>query len=52
MYKKTISIFLYDINPDERIICELKNWDGISLKIPRTMVKESNNLEYISNTGV
>lgn len=51
-YKKTIKLFLMDGNPDERIICELTNWDGIAYKIPRAMLKESQKLQYINNTGV
>lgn len=52
MYQKTIKLFLQDGDPNERIICELSNWDGIAYKIPKTMLKESKNLKYINNTGV
>lgn len=51
MYQKTIKLFLQDGDPNERIICELSNWDGIAYKIPRAMLKESKELKYISNTG-
>ena len=52
MYQKTIKLFLQDGDPNERIICELSNWDGIAYKIPKAMLKESKGLKYISNTGV
>lgn len=52
MYQKTIKLFLQDGDTNERITCELSNWDGIAYKIPKTMLKESKNLKYINNTGV
>lgn len=52
MYQKTIKLFLEDGDPNERITCELSNWDGIAYKIPKTMLKASKNLEYIKNTGI
>ena len=52
MYQKTIKLFLQDGDPNERIVCELSNWDGIAYKIPRTMLKKSKELKYIKNTGV
>ena len=54
MYQKTIKLFLYDGNPNERIICELSNWNGIAYKIPRNMLKKTtcNDLKCIENTGV
>lgn len=52
MYKKTITLFLKDGEPNERILCKLSNWDGIAYKIPKTMVKNSKDLKYIQNTGV
>ena len=52
MYQKTIKLFLKDGDPNERIICELSNWDGIAYKLPKTMLKESKDLKYIYNTGI
>ena len=52
MYQKTIKLFLQDGDPNERIICELSNWDGISYKIPKTMLKDSKDFKYINNTGI
>ncbi len=54
MYQKTIKLFLYDGDPNERIICELTNWNGIAYKIPRAMLKNStkDKLSFIENTGV
>lgn len=51
MYQKTIKLFLQDGDPNERIVCELSNWDGIAYKIPRAMLKNSTDLKYINNTG-
>lgn len=52
MYQKTIKLFLQDGDPNERIICELSNWDGIAYKIPKTMLKKSKDLKYMANTGI
>lgn len=52
MYKKTIELFLLDGNPNNRIICNISNWDGIGFKIPRTMIKESKDRVELNNTGV
>lgn len=54
MYQKTIKLFLYDGDPNSRIICELSNWTGIAYKIPKNMLKSTTKdiFKYIENTGV
>lgn len=52
MYKKTIELFLLDGNPNDRIICNISNWDGIGIKIPKTKLKESKNRNELKNTGL
>jgi hypothetical protein len=51
-YGKTIKIFLIDGDPNGRMTCELSNWTGKAYKIPRIKVKESNDRDDLSNTGV
>lgn len=41
-----------DGTPNGRWMCELSNWTGIAYKIPRNMVKESENREELSAPGV
>lgn len=52
MHKKTIELFLLDGTPNNRIICNISNWDGIGFKIPKTMIKESKDRVELNNTGV
>jgi len=52
MYKKTIELFLLDSNPNDRIICNISNWDGIGIKIPKTKLKESKERKELQNTGL
>ncbi len=52
MYKKTIELFLLDGNPNDRIICNISNWDGIGIKIPKTKIKESKERKELKNTGL
>ncbi len=52
MYRKTIELFLLDGNPNNRIICNISNWDGIGIKIPKTMIKESKDREELYHTGI
>ncbi len=49
---KTISIFLMDDDSSSRWICELSNWTGIGFRIPRAMLANSKDLDYISAPGV
>ena len=54
MYQKTIKLFLFDGDPNSRIICDLSNWNGIAYKIPKNMLKDSTKDKFtcIENTGV
>ena len=45
-------MFLIDGDPNGRIMCELSNWSGKAYKIPRNLVKNSDDREDLSNTGV
>lgn len=45
-------MFLLDGNPNDRIICNISNWDGIGIKIPKTKLKESKERKELQNTGL
>lgn len=49
---RKITLFLIDGDPNGRIMCELSNWSGKAYKIPRNLVKNSDDREDLSNTGV
>ncbi len=51
-FGKVIKLFLLDGTPNSRWRCELSNWTGIAYKIPRNMVKESENRKELSSPGV
>ena len=51
-FGKVIKLFLLDGTPNGRWICELSNWTGIAYKIPRNMIKESENREELSSPGI
>ncbi|MCR9132386.1 MAG: GIY-YIG nuclease family protein [bacterium] len=51
-FGKTIKIFLVDGEPNGRMTCELSNWTGKALKIPRRKIKESSDRPELENTGV
>lgn len=51
-FGKVIKLFLVDGTPNGRWICELSNWTGIAYKIPRSMIKESENRKELSSPGV
>lgn len=51
-FGKTIKIFLLDGEPNGRMTCELSNWTGKALKIPRKKVKESFDRPELENTGI
>lgn len=52
MHNKTIQLYLLDGNPNERVICNLSNWDGTCYKIPKTKIKESRERKDLENTGI
>lgn len=49
---RKITLFLIDGDPNGRIMCELSNWSGKAYKIPRNFVKNSEDRDDLSNTGV
>ncbi|TGL04057.1 GIY-YIG nuclease family protein [Leptospira bouyouniensis] len=51
-FPKKITLFLIDGDASGRISAELSNWNGITYKIPRTLIKESINREDLYSTGV
>jgi hypothetical protein len=51
-FGKTIKIFLIDGEPNGRMTCELSNWTGKALKIPRKKIKESSDRPELENTGI
>ncbi len=51
-FGKVIKLFLMDGTPNGRWICELSNWTGVAYKIPRSMIKESENRKELASPGV
>lgn len=51
-FGKVIKLFLLDGTPNGRWICELSNWTGMAYKMPRNMIKESENRDELSSPGV
>lgn len=51
-FGKVIKLFLVDGTPNKRWICELSNWTGIAYKLPRNMIKESENRQELASPGV
>ena len=51
-FGKTIKIFLVDGEPNGRMTCELSNWTGKALKIPRKKIKDSSDRPELENTGI
>lgn len=52
IFAKTIKIFLMDGDPNKRMSCELSNWVGKAYKIPRSLIKNSNDRKDLKNIGV
>lgn len=51
-FAKKITLFLLDGDPSGRITAELSNWNGLTYRIPRTLIKESISREELQSTGV
>jgi Domain of unknown function (DUF4357) len=49
---RVISLFLLDGVPDGRIACELFNWSGKGIKIPRRLLKESADRNELRKAGI
>ncbi len=51
-FSKTIQMFIFDGNPNGRIMCELSNWNGRVYKISRNELSEFSRRADSENTGV
>lgn len=51
-YNKTIQMYIFDGNPNGRIMCELSNWNGRVYKISRNKLAKFSQREDAENTGV
>lgn len=51
-YSKTIQMYIFDGNPNGRIMCELSNWNGRVYKISRNELAEFSKRQDAENTGV
>ena len=51
-FHKTIQMFIFDGNPNGRIMCELSNWNGRVYKVSRTELSEFSKRTDAENTGV
>lgn len=52
LFSKTIQMFIFDGNPNGRIMCELSNWNGRVYKISRNEISEFSQRNDSDNTGV
>ena len=51
-FSKTIQMYIFDGNPNGRIMCELSNWNGRVYKISRSELLEFSKRNDSENTGV
>ena len=51
-FSKTIQMFIFDGNPNGRIMCELSNWNGRVYKISRNEISEFSQRDDSENTRV
>lgn len=51
-FNKTIQMFIFDGNPNGRIMCELSNWNGRVYKISRNDISEFAKRSDALNTGI
>lgn len=51
-FSKTIQMYIFDGNPNGRIMCELSNWNGRVYKISRNEISEFAQRDDSENTGV
>lgn len=51
-FSKTIQMYIFDGNPNGRIMCELSNWNGRIYKISRNEISEFAKRQDAENTGV
>lgn len=51
-FSKTIQMYIFDGNPNGRIMCELSNWNGRVYKVSRNELAAFSNRPDSENTGV
>ena len=51
-FSKTIQMFIFDGNPNGRIMCELSNWNGRVYKVSRNELSKFSHRNDSENTGV
>lgn len=51
-FSKTIQMYIFDGNPNGRIMCELSNWNGRVYKVSRSELSEFSKRPDAENTGV
>lgn len=51
-FSKTIQMFIFDGNPNGRIMCELSNWNGRVYKISRNELADFSERPDAENTGI
>lgn len=51
MFGKSIKIFLIEGTPNQRLYCELSNWNGRIYRIPRNEIKKSEDRGDLQHTG-
>ena len=51
-FSKTIQMYIFDGNPNGRIMCELSNWNGRVYKVSRSQIQEFSTRNDADNTGV
>lgn len=51
-FSKTIQMYIFDGDPNGRIMCELSNWNGRVYKISRNQIQEFSKRNDANNTGV
>jgi len=52
VFSKTIQMYIFDGNPNGRIMCELSNWNGRVYKVSRNDISEFAKRNDSENTGV
>lgn len=51
-FSKTIQMYIFDGNPNGRVMCELSNWNGRVYKVSRNELQEFSKRDDSENTGV
>ena len=52
LFNKTIQLFIFDGNPNGRIMCELSNWNGRVYKISRSEINLFADRQDANHTGI